>query len=364
MSSPRSLPIIKASGTHYEVGYQIGIKTKELIHSALKKELFDKAVSKINADSEYKQLYDGYLSVVAEEYPQYVEEMQGIADGSGTSFQKIFICSLYEFQLLLVEKSASLRCTDVFVNTEKATCFGHNEDAVEEDVNICYILDADIVNDRPRGRLLVDRERFVCFCYPAMNVLLRACLSATSPIHLREIIINHGYGVASPVSLNVAFLSDKQTLCHYDIYTSRNSDEHGRKTEYEYLEIRKQKETAGEQYGEKYTYGYFFHGNEFRSVKNVCDIHPNSAKRTQFLASLCTSAVTTKANVKELLGHDRIYQTMESKDKIGVMVTIATAVFDLDKEELEIYDNTRPHANIEPNIVFKLDACGSIKPLK
>ncbi|XP_074645133.1 beta-alanyl-dopamine/carcinine hydrolase-like [Tubulanus polymorphus] len=381
-----SLPIIKATGTHYEVGRQIGTQVKQLLQR-----YFETVEKDFLKTDECHKLYSGYLKVTNDNYPQYVEELQGIADGAGVSFEKIFMSNLYELVILERKSEAmGLRCTDVFLNTESTQVIAHNEDALSKECGYSFIVDVCCINDRPRGRLLVPEERFVSYCYPGalsgaafsynsdglvttvnyitgkyvkkdrlpMSMLLRASLSASSPDHLTEIIRNVGSGVGTAVSMNAAFLSNKDVVYIYEIY-NKETDERVQ-TNFKLIEIKKRNESVPtesvptESHSSEPVYGYYYHCNQLRLVPDACDATISSQKRTEFLEN--STLPQTKADLCNILSHPRIWRPIESMDgHEDGSLTLACAIFDLANENLEVYTSKRPSLGGIPDITLKLD---------
>ena len=87
--SNHPIPTIEARGTHREVGQQIGAKCKPQIERTidlLRKNLpKNKSWEMTIAES---KLFLAHSQAI---YPQYVEELQGIAEGSGIPFDELFI---------------------------------------------------------------------------------------------------------------------------------------------------------------------------------------------------------------------------------------------------------------------------------
>ncbi len=103
----RTLPMIEARGSHREVGQQIGQACQAQIRgmlTSLHTELPDGVTwSEMLAQSQR------YLEFSREVYPQYVEELAGIADGAGVPFDEVFLSICEE----LWESAAWRGCTDM-----------------------------------------------------------------------------------------------------------------------------------------------------------------------------------------------------------------------------------------------------------
>lgn len=87
-----SIPIITARGSHYEVGFQIGVAARDsldaLYHATLK--------SCDDRLSTWRTQVPGFLTAAEEHLPQIVQELRGCAAGSGVPFQDLFLLSVEE----------------------------------------------------------------------------------------------------------------------------------------------------------------------------------------------------------------------------------------------------------------------------
>jgi hypothetical protein len=84
-----------------------------------------------------------YLPFAEERYPQYVDEMRGIAEGANVSFDDVV--TLNTMEAVTMDALHLTRCTSFAVNEQRAAdghvLAAHNEDWVPEDENdVCVIL--------------------------------------------------------------------------------------------------------------------------------------------------------------------------------------------------------------------------------
>ena len=83
------IPIIEARGTHREVGLKIGEQCRSQIQDMLTN-LRDSPP----AGAAWEKMLDQskeYLAHSRAAYPRYIEELEGLAEGSGVSFDEIFL---------------------------------------------------------------------------------------------------------------------------------------------------------------------------------------------------------------------------------------------------------------------------------
>lgn len=84
------IPVIRAKGTNYEIGYAHGFQGKKQVNITLAN-LKESTRTTIGYDWDVcKKIASAFLPVVKRKAPEYLNEIQGIADGSGHSFEDIF----------------------------------------------------------------------------------------------------------------------------------------------------------------------------------------------------------------------------------------------------------------------------------
>jgi isopenicillin-N N-acyltransferase-like protein len=102
------IPLIEVRGTHREIGRQIGMRCQPQIQGMLS-HLWEDLPKGVNREEMLIQS-EIYLQHSREVYPQYVAELEGIAEGSGAPFDVIFLSMCEE----LWEATAWKRgCTDL-----------------------------------------------------------------------------------------------------------------------------------------------------------------------------------------------------------------------------------------------------------
>jgi len=124
------LPVIKARGTHREVGQQIGGQCKDRIQTiftSLRKDLPKGATwQAMLAESK------AYLSHSQKVYPQYIDELQGIAEGADVPFEDVFLLMCEE----LWEDVAWHGCTDMTARgratADGTTLIAHTNDLLPQ----------------------------------------------------------------------------------------------------------------------------------------------------------------------------------------------------------------------------------------
>jgi isopenicillin-N N-acyltransferase like protein len=115
---PKPIPLVRAAGSHAEVGAQIGAATAEAVRRAAG-EPFDPT------------LVEAYRAVTLEHLPWIVEELDAVGEAAGVDPLAVFAASVEELQ----PAEAPARCTDLLLTREGRALVGHNNDlyAVDEE---------------------------------------------------------------------------------------------------------------------------------------------------------------------------------------------------------------------------------------
>lgn len=143
----RPLPLLRASGSHRAIGQQIGEAfSAQVRHSiANARRLLEDAYDQLQLDWAGAQIQSRkYLPFAEERYPQYVEEMQGIAEGANVPFDEIVVVNVME--AVTMDALHLTKCTTIAVNQDRTAnghvLVAHNEDWVPDDEPDVYILHA------------------------------------------------------------------------------------------------------------------------------------------------------------------------------------------------------------------------------
>lgn len=97
-----------------------------------------------------------FQSIIEESYPQYIDELKGIADGAGCAFEDLFILHL-RGELLPHETKADLAgCSTCFSPGHNGVILGHNEDASLAFCNELFLAHV----------IIPGETRFTAMCYP------------------------------------------------------------------------------------------------------------------------------------------------------------------------------------------------------
>jgi isopenicillin-N N-acyltransferase-like protein len=139
--------LVKVSGSHRSMGQQIGQATAEQVKLSIEN-------AKMLIETTYEQLqltWEGakiqsrkYIPFAQERYPQYVEELAGIAEGADVPFYDVAVLNAME--AVTTDALHLTKCTSVAVN-EQHTANGHvliahNEDWLPDDEPDVFLIQA------------------------------------------------------------------------------------------------------------------------------------------------------------------------------------------------------------------------------
>ena len=116
-------PLIEVSGDNYEIGYQMGKKLKKQISQTIK---IPNNIAKAHEHFNINHFHNAakrYLPYANKYFPEYIKELQGIADGSKQSFDDIWMLNTEE---VLFDKYFD-KCTTLIARNKKNILIAHNE---------------------------------------------------------------------------------------------------------------------------------------------------------------------------------------------------------------------------------------------
>ncbi|XP_026276957.1 uncharacterized protein LOC113205509 isoform X2 [Frankliniella occidentalis] len=241
----QAIPILYTRGTHYEVGFDVGRTFSGIIQSFLAKatSLNEEYLPAYETDTG-RRAYEDTLAAVKKNYPQYVQELQGTADGAKVPFHKLFLLHMDEITPNVVGRPANQGtngCSTICINHPGQEYIGHTEDALAETLNHVYLVSAHITSPEPQGRWKVSEEKFTALCYAGclpgfcmgynhhgmvftVNIIKAARLNAgKTPRHFltrallncdnfeaaQHVLRDEGCGAGDGVSINMTFLNQE-----------------------------------------------------------------------------------------------------------------------------------------------------------
>jgi isopenicillin-N N-acyltransferase-like protein len=137
--------LIRVVGSHREIGRQIGEACRPQIAHSLSnaRSLLDTAFDTLQLTWDGAQIQARkYIPFAQERYPQYIEELEGIAEGANVEFDDLAF--LNGMEAVTTDALHLTKCTSMAVNQERSAdghvLMAHNEDWVPEDEPDVFIL--------------------------------------------------------------------------------------------------------------------------------------------------------------------------------------------------------------------------------
>jgi isopenicillin-N N-acyltransferase like protein len=147
------IPLIFLRGSHREIGLQYGEACREQIQHSIDNahKLLEDTVHQLQLSWEGASIQARkYIPFVEERFPQYVEEIQGIADGANVSYDDIAVVNAME--AVTMDALHLVKCTSLSISQERSTSghvlVAHNEDWLPDDEPDLVILHISS-NDEP-----------------------------------------------------------------------------------------------------------------------------------------------------------------------------------------------------------------------
>jgi isopenicillin-N N-acyltransferase-like protein len=139
------VPIVDAAGSHYDLGFIIGRAVPDRIAGMIRsyQALFANLPGFKSTWAQALRHARQYLPFVEEALPQYLDELRGLADGSGATFDELLLCNCFEE---LTDDMLFEKCTTVAFAPEHTVdghvLLGHTEDWLPIDRDWQYVVRA------------------------------------------------------------------------------------------------------------------------------------------------------------------------------------------------------------------------------
>ena len=144
---PDPPPIIRVSGSHREMGRQIGEACTTQVQRSVEtaRSLIAQSYETLELTWEGAQIQSRkYIPFVQERYPQYVEELIGIAEGANVSIDDLIVLNAMEG--VTMDALHLTKCTSMAVNDQRTAdghvLVAHSEDWLPEDEEDVYLIHA------------------------------------------------------------------------------------------------------------------------------------------------------------------------------------------------------------------------------
>lgn len=128
----QKIPVIEASGSNYNIGFTIGRKLeKKIIRELIKIEEKNFKKRSGKSLSYYAKKVSNIIKLTEKFFPDYIEELSGMAKGAGIDFNTLFA--------LGCEDDLVYGCTSIAGISKEGMIIGHNEDWLKDHINSLYI---------------------------------------------------------------------------------------------------------------------------------------------------------------------------------------------------------------------------------
>lgn len=352
-----SFNIYTARGSFFEVGEQIGRQAKKEIDLALARPEVRQKVVPFIASGTGKVLFEGLFINSAKRYPQLIQEIHGLASGSGRTVDEIFLLNaLDELTTYIGVNGPPEHCTDVLTNSLTPS-WGHNEDGDVYDRQTTYFTNVTVLDGA--GNIA---EMFVAFTYPGTvagdaygwnHHGLVFSQNAVEPTYLNyygvpgQLTARAAYGAKS---LDHAFsiLSNSGTANGYNLNIGVPKDNRIVNIEQDPLGGFGAHEIPSALNLPKYTLPnahiqpfYFYHANMYRFLWTPCVWDPSSSHRLAVLDKY--PAPTKTDDIRQMLGDTSdpqypIYRT-GANGPDSPYATLTTVIYDFVSMTASVYDS-------------------------
>ncbi|XP_046557213.1 uncharacterized protein LOC124266461 isoform X1 [Haliotis rubra] len=367
-----SFPVLHTKGGYFDVGYSIGSTFQSRIQTYLESSaLFKETLLPFYDTREGRDLVETIMTLTEKNFPMYIDEVQGTAQGAGLPYEMLFVNNMLMEIYFGYSKNTprltreDLGCSTVYINRPDVKVIGHNEDCEDLIKHLGYVVDATIIEND------VVEEKFTSLCYPGglpgaslgfnyhgltfsintvvaptvgvttpTNYLTRAMLRASNIDEVKDIITNAGNGISTGCNINVGSVVDTSTQWSVEVVPRVSESK---------LSVQEIHESDDP---EKSTY---FHMNEYRHMNIKVETAARSKARLDRAMSL--PVPTCARDARNILGDVKnlmhpIFRTVRPTDGAA---TACTGIFDLLNKRLDIYfDN--PSMDIEPLLTFNMES--------
>jgi len=123
MDKNELFPIFNVKGNNYDIGKQVGRYFKQRILKALNECAQFKDLKKL--DEERPERINRVEVLAKKHFPQFINEIQGISDGSGVEYRDILIAN---FRHVPPKDDVENNCSTLIIKSKDDTILAHNED--------------------------------------------------------------------------------------------------------------------------------------------------------------------------------------------------------------------------------------------
>lgn len=325
---------IKASGSHHEIGEAVGKRFATHIQRALNgyRFLHDELLP-YHQTPEGQARYATFLELHRRWYPDYVTELEGLAQGAGCAFEELFLVNLRGEYRGLLHTSPPRGCSDCVLVTDEKMLIGHNEDGAPAFQGHVYLVHAEVEG----------KPAFTAFSYPgflcgnAFGFNAEGICFSVDNVQPRNVREGVGRHFIARSLLEARSLDDAIRRVTVPARASGFSYTIGSIPERQVVIV----EVAPEAHRIRAVQGTYFHTNHYLELTEVDQvIHPSSQARIKRgSAMMQTHPLRHAGDILTILGDqaDEQYPIYRSATPPDQSMTLCTALFDLGARRLRIY---------------------------
>jgi len=347
------MDIIEATGSHFEIGRSIGRRCADALPGILAGfgELQEQFLPFHRSPAGQKQ-FETLLAINRETFPDYVAELEGVAEGSGQPLDALFLSTMRgEYRAYFKQWKAEdgRGCGSCSVVTDRVAAFGHNEDGLAVFTGTLFLLRA-----KPDGK-----PSFTVVVYPgflpgnALGFNEHGICYAINNLKPDDVRAGVGRPFIARSLLDADSLADAVRRVTIPGRASGFNYTIGSVQERRIVNI----EVAADRYFLREIEGCDFHANTYIDIVGIPHTADHSSiARVKRAGELFADGVPGTAGAIVTLLGDRgnadfpMYRYGTEKDPYR---THATALFDLDAKEFTLYDGD-PRDESTERLVFPM----------
>lgn len=237
----QAIPIIHTRGSHYDIGFDIGRTFSGLIQRFVDiYQPLNETYLPLYETEAGRKIYEETLVCVEKQFPGYLKEIRGTADGANVPFYKLFLMHLDDVLPNVIKGGREgnmlpVGCSTIMCNQPGQEILGHNEDALGETLNYWYLVSAHVIEPGCKeedftslsyagflpGYTMGYNEQGLVYSINTLSAaslrsgktpryfLTRALLAAENYVQAQQILRNEGFGAADGFSVNMTFLTQE-----------------------------------------------------------------------------------------------------------------------------------------------------------
>ncbi|HIC88644.1 MAG TPA: hypothetical protein EYP04_04495 [Anaerolineae bacterium] len=317
-----------------EVGLAIGARFAEQIHQLLDHyDFFQQEMLPYHRTPEGQRTYQALLDLHRACYPDYIVELEGIAEGAGRPFEELFLVNVRGEYAGYIHDSRLRGCFDLVAVTEDVALVGHNEDGTPAALNNMYVVHAQIEG----------MPAFTALSYPgflcgnAFGFNSEGILFSIDNVRPRNVHVGVGRHFMARSLFETHSLEDAIAQVTVPGRAAGFSYTIGSLSERRVVNV----EVAPDKHHVREIRGYYAHTNHYLNLTDVEQVIGASSRARLERANELLRAGwrPSQRAVLAILGDQAdkqypIYRTATPPDK---GMTLCTALFDLDRRSLRIY---------------------------